>query len=64
MVCKTIHKRIQTISLGYQLFHNYIRSHSVLDGRTPAQACGIDIQGDNKWMTLIQNAKLLQHHEL
>jgi len=27
-----------------------------LDGKTPAQACGIEIQGDDKWKTLIQNA--------
>jgi putative transposase len=31
-----------------------IRPHMGLNGMTPAQACGIDIQGDNKW--LIQNA--------
>lgn len=29
-----------------------------LDGKTPAEACGIEIQGDNKWKTLIQNAKM------
>jgi len=28
------------------------------DGKTPAEACGIEIQGDNKWKTLIQNAKM------
>jgi hypothetical protein len=27
-----------------------------LDGKTPADKCGIEIQGDNKWITLIQNA--------
>jgi putative transposase len=41
---------------GYQLFHNYIRPHEALDGRTPAEACGIQIQGENKWKTLIENA--------
>jgi len=29
-----------------------------LDGKTPAEACGIEIQGENKWKTLIQNAKM------
>jgi len=43
---------------GYQIFHNYLRPHEGLDGKTPAEACGIEIQGDNKWITLIQNAKL------
>jgi len=42
---------------GYQLFHNYIRSHEALSGATPAEACGIKIEGENKWLTLIQNAK-------
>jgi hypothetical protein len=42
---------------GYQLFHNYIRGHESLDGKTPAEACGIKIEGKNKWFTLIQNAR-------
>jgi putative transposase len=41
---------------GYQLFHNFIRPHEALDGKTPAEACGIQIQGENKWKTLIENA--------
>jgi putative transposase len=41
---------------GYQLFHNYLRPHESLDGKTPAEACGIKIEGQNKWKTLIQNA--------
>ncbi|HUW47602.1 MAG TPA: DDE-type integrase/transposase/recombinase [Patescibacteria group bacterium] len=41
---------------GYQLFHNYIRPHEGLDGKTPSEACGITIEGANKWKTLIQNA--------
>ena len=27
-----------------------------LDGKTPAEACGIEIKGKDKWKTLIQNA--------
>lgn len=27
-----------------------------LDRKTPTEACGIDIKGNNKWLTLIQNA--------
>jgi len=27
-----------------------------LDGKTPAEACGIKIEGNNKWLTVIQNA--------
>jgi transposase-like protein len=41
---------------GYQIYHNYVRPHEALEGKTPADACGIEVQGDNKWLTLIQNA--------
>jgi transposase-like protein len=41
---------------GYQLFHNYIRPHEGLDGETPADRCGIQVEGSNKWLTIIQNA--------
>lgn len=43
---------------GMQIFHNYIRPHESLKGKTPAQAAGIEIKGDNKWLTFIQNAKV------
>jgi hypothetical protein len=41
---------------GYQVYHNYIRPHEALDGKTPAEACGIEVKGNDKWKTLIQNA--------
>jgi hypothetical protein len=41
---------------GEQIFHNYIRPHMALDGMIPADKAGIKIQGENKWLTLIQNA--------
>ena len=44
------------ILAGYQLFHNYIRPHEALEGKTPSEACGIKVEGKNKWLTLIQNA--------
>ena len=46
---------------GYQIFHNYLRPHEALDGKTPAEACGIKIEGKNKWITLVQNAS--QNHK-
>lgn len=27
-----------------------------LDGKTPSEKAGIEIKGENKWMTVIQNA--------
>lgn len=41
---------------GYQIYHNYVRPHMSLDGKTPSEACGITIKGNDKWITLIQNA--------
>jgi putative transposase len=49
-------KKNTPILQGMQIFHNYIRPHEGLDGMTPSEACGIEIRGDNKWVTLIQNA--------
>lgn len=41
---------------GYQIYHNYFRPHMALNGLTPAEKCGIRIEGENKWQTVIQNA--------
>jgi len=50
-------KKIETpILAGYQIFHNYIREHEGLNNITPVEACGIKIEGQNKWITLIQNS--------
>jgi transposase-like protein len=50
-------KRADTSVLtGYQIYHNYFRPHEALKGKTPAEASGIVIEGENKWKTVIQNA--------
>jgi putative transposase len=41
---------------GMQIYHNYIRPHMGLNGVTPAEKAGINIEGRDKWVTLIQNA--------
>jgi hypothetical protein len=41
---------------GLQIYHNYVRPHMALEGKTPAEAAGIEVQGQDKWITLIQNA--------
>ena len=54
-------KKDDTLILrGYQVFHNYIRPHEGLNGKTPAEACGVTVEGKNKWLTLIQNASNLK----
>ncbi|MGD0424931.1 MAG: hypothetical protein ABSA92_15970 [Candidatus Bathyarchaeia archaeon] len=41
---------------GYRIYHNYVRPHMALDGKTPADLAGITVKGSDKWLTLIQNA--------
>jgi hypothetical protein len=42
---------------GFQIYHNFIRPHEALDGATPAERAGIKVEGEDKWRTIIQNAK-------
>jgi hypothetical protein len=37
-------------------YHNFIRRHEGLAGRAPAEAVGIKTEGENPWITMIQNA--------
>jgi len=43
-------------SVCYQIYHNYFRPHMALNGKTPAEKCGIIIEGKDKWKTVIENA--------
>jgi putative transposase len=56
-------RRRTTILQGMQVYHNFIREHEGLKGKTPAEACGIEVEGENKWLTLIQNASKSQNGE-
>ena len=42
---------------GVQIYHNFVRPHESLNGQTPSEKAGIRVDGENKWLTLIQNAK-------
>jgi len=55
-VMRTLERADTPILTGMQIFHNYIRPHMALNGMTPADKAGIEVQGENKWLTLIQNA--------
>ena len=55
-VFRGLKKSDSHVITGIQLYHNYIREHMSLDGDTPADRAGIEIKGDNKWLTIIQNA--------
>jgi putative transposase len=50
-------KKVDTsILTGYQIYHNFVRPHEGIANMTPAEKCGVKIEGENKWVTLIQNA--------
>jgi putative transposase len=39
-----------------QIYYNFIRPHQALKGRTPAEAAGVGINGENKWMGLLKKS--------
>ena len=42
---------------GFRAYYNFIRPHMSLDGKTPAEASGIDLKlGENKWLSLIKRS--------
>jgi putative transposase len=52
-------KKMDSVALkGYQMYHNYFRTHERLAGKTPAEIAGIRIEGENQWLTVIQNASI------
>jgi len=55
-VMRSLKKDDSAILDGYRVFHNYVRPHMALEGKTPAEVAGIKVEGDNKWITIIQNA--------
>ena len=42
---------------GFRIYHNFIKPHEGLNGETPAERAGIKVEGSDRWLTLIQNAK-------
>jgi hypothetical protein len=52
---KTTLRKQQSTAGNNALKHIHQRLKS-LNGKTPSEACGIQIEGKNKWKTLIQNA--------
>jgi hypothetical protein len=47
-------KEVQTYQDGFRVFHNFVRKNS-RQGLTPADKCGIGVQG-NKWETMLLNS--------
>ena len=48
---------------GMKVYYNFTKKHGALKGQTPAQASMIEVDGKNKWKTIIQNASLSKNYE-
>jgi hypothetical protein len=59
-IVRGVKKTDSALLIGYQIYHNYVRPHMGLEGRTPSELAGIKIEGQDKWLTLIQNARKKQ----
>lgn len=59
-VMRSLKREDSPILEGYRIFHNHVRPHMALGGKTPAELAGIQVKGENKWLTLIQNASRRQ----
>jgi len=46
----------QTMMDGLRIYCNFIRPHTALDGRTPAQKAKIDVDSCRNWLSLIKKA--------
>jgi hypothetical protein len=57
-IMKGLKTKASPILKGYQLYHNYIRPHEALNGKTPSEAAGVTVEGSDKFMTLIQNESI------
>jgi hypothetical protein len=55
-VTRTLKRMDSPVLSGYQIYHNYVRPHEALKGKTPAEKAGILVKGQDKWLTIIQNA--------
>ncbi len=55
-VMRGLERKDSPILTGVQIYHNFVKPHMALDGKTPAEVAGIKVEGQNKWLTLIQNA--------
>jgi transposase-like protein len=55
-VMRSLKKTDTPILTGLEIFHNYMRPNEGLSGDIPSERAGIKVEGENKWLTLIQNA--------
>jgi hypothetical protein len=51
----------ERIAEGQRIDYNFVKPHMGLEGKTPADASGIKLEGENnRWMALLRNARARQ----
>jgi len=48
----------QTTLTAFQIYYNFLRPHMALNGKTPAQAAGIEVEFPQRWISLIRTSLL------
>jgi transposase-like protein len=48
------------IAEGQRIHYNFVKPHMGLDGMTPADASGIKVENQNRWLTLLKKAKFVE----
>ncbi|MGH9925965.1 MAG: IS6 family transposase, partial [Nitrososphaera sp.] len=45
------------IGEGQRIHYNFVKPHMALEGKTPAEASGVEMDSQNKWLTLLRKSK-------
>jgi transposase-like protein len=48
------------IAEGQRIHYNFVKPHQALDGQTPAEAAGVGVKGENKWLELLKASLIPQ----
>ncbi len=49
---------------GFQIYYNFSKKHGGIGNKTPAEMAKIEVDGANKWKTIIQNASLYRENSI
>ena len=44
------------LALGNKIQYNFVKPHMALEGKTPAQEAGLEIEGKDKWLAMLKAA--------
>lgn len=61
MRCFDEFRPCQNFMTLFQIYYNFLRPHMALNGKTPAQAAGIELNLPLRWVSLIRQALVVTH---